>query len=136
MGVYLLGEGATTTPSSFTPRFASVKGRAEAALLDLSTQPQYSALRPYSLRPASVDPKFHKEIHPHIPGYKGSKAFLYPPLLATMRVASSNWISPTRDLGRVLTELAMGDGELLTGKGISGEGRTISNVGMRRLAGI
>jgi hypothetical protein len=45
-------------------------------------------------------------------------------------------ISPTKDLARVLTELAMGDGAPLQGKGVDGEGRTIANVGMRRLAGL
>lgn len=45
-------------------------------------------------------------------------------------------VSPTKDLGRVLCELALGDGKPLEGKGVSGEGRTLNNVGMRRLAGL
>jgi len=38
----------------------------------------------------------------------------------------------------VLTELAMGDGAAHSEEksGVSGEGRTLSNVAMRRLAGI
>lgn len=44
--------------------------------------------------------------------------------------------SPTRELGRVLTELAMGDGEALKGEGVEGEGRTVTNKGFRRLAGL
>lgn len=45
-------------------------------------------------------------------------------------------ISPTRDLGKVLTELALSQGDKLEGKGIEGEGRTITNIGFRRIAGI
>jgi hypothetical protein len=56
--------------------------------------------------------------------------------LPPLRAVAKGMISPTKDLSRVLTDLAMGNGEPLEGKGIDGEGRTISNVGMRRLAGI
>jgi hypothetical protein len=45
-------------------------------------------------------------------------------------------MSPTAPLSKVLVELAMSNGKPLTGDGISGEGRTISNAGMRRIAGI
>jgi len=44
--------------------------------------------------------------------------------------------SPTRELGKVLTELAASRGERLEGSGVEGEGRTVSNVGIRRLAGL
>lgn len=57
-------------------------------------------------------------------------------LAPVLRGLSSGMVSPTKDLSRVLTELAMGDGKALEGHGVEGEGRTISNVGMRRLAGI
>lgn len=57
-----------------------------------------------------------------------------PVLLGIARTVYTPGLSPTRDLGRVLVKLAMGDGESLAGEGVSGEGRTISNVGMRRLA--
>lgn len=45
-------------------------------------------------------------------------------------------ISPTKDLASVLTGLASSDGAALEGKGVEGEGRTINNIGMRRLAAI
>ena len=45
-------------------------------------------------------------------------------------------VSPTRELGQVLVDLAMGGGQPLEGKGVSGEGRTLSNAVVRRLAGI
>ncbi|MCJ1388113.1 hypothetical protein MMC18_000958 [Xylographa bjoerkii] len=135
--VYVSGEGATTTPGRFTPFFGVVKGRTEAALLKLSTEPEYLTLKPYSLRPAGVDPKLHEEIHTWIPKLKpASKAIIYPTILAVLRPTWPGMVSPTRDLARVLVELAMGDGKPLSGLGVSGQGRTISNVGMRKLAGI
>ncbi|KAI4157549.1 MAG: hypothetical protein LQ342_008189 [Letrouitia transgressa] len=134
--VYVSGEGATLSPGIFTPYFGKIKGHAESELLKLSTLQEYSSLKPYSLRPGAVDPKQHQEIHEWIPKGKGFKAVVSPPLLAVVRTVGPSMVSPTRDLGRVLVELAMGDGERLDGVGVSGEGRTISNTGMRRLAGL
>ncbi len=57
-------------------------------------------------------------------------------LLPTFRVLMPKMISPTRDLARVLTDLACGDGGAVEGSGVSGEGRTLNNAAMRRLAGI
>lgn len=102
----------------------------------MSTEPGYESLKLYCLRPAAVDPKFHKEIHAWIPKLSPGKAIGYPIVLGVVRTVSSGLISPTRELGKVLVELAMSDGEPLNGTGVSGEGRTISNVGMRRLAGL
>ncbi len=130
----ITGEGATTKPGMLTPMFGKVKGEAEAALIELSkTTP---SLKPFSLRPGGVDPAFQPEIHPFIPKLPPWKQRIYGVLAPIVRGVYSNGISPTKDLGRVLTELAMGDGKPLEGKGISGEGRTIANIGMRRLAGL
>ena len=60
----------------------------------------------------------------------------YSMLLPVIRKTWSSMISPTRDLGKVLTELALSQGDKLEGKGIEGEGRTITNIGFRRIAGI
>ena len=91
----------------------------------------------YSLRPAAVDPKFHSEIHPWIPKLKPAwKATFIPVLIAVLRGVSPGLISPTKELGKVLVDLAVGDGKALSGTGVDGGGRTVSNVGMRRLAGI
>lgn len=115
--------------------FGKVKGEAEQALLELSkTTPN---LKPYSLRPAGVDPTHQPEIHPFIPKdkqlwYKVAQAVLLP----VFRGVASNMVSPTKELGQVLVDLAMSDGKPLEGKGVLGEGRTISNVGMRKLAGL
>lgn len=136
--LHLTGEGATTTPGRFTPFFGRIKGRIEAGLQKLSTEPSYASLKFYYLRPAGVDPKFHEEIHPWIPKLKpAGKAVGYPIAFTLFRAVSPGLVSPTRELGRVLVELAMGDGKPLGGgAGVEADGRTISNVGMRRLAGI
>ena len=134
--IRLTGEGATTTPGRFTLFFGRIKGRAESDLLKLSNDAAYPSLKVFSLRPAGVDPKFHSEIHQWIPKLPASKAIYGPPMLAAMRTLSPGFISPTKKLGRVLTELAMSEGEPLSGAGVTGEGRTVSNAGMRRLAGI
>ena len=133
----LIGEGATTTPGRFTPFFGRIKGRIEAELQALNTKPEYAPLKFYFLRPAGVDPKLHKEIHPWIPKLKpAGKAVGLPIALTIMRTVSPGYISPTRELGRILVELAMGDGKPLSGAGVNEDGRTISNLGMRRLAGL
>jgi hypothetical protein len=115
--------------------FGKVKGEAEQALLELSkTTPSFKL---YSLRPGGVDPTHHPEIQPFIPSNgsfmaKTAQAVLMP----VLRAVSRNMVSPTKELGQVLVDLAISDGKPLQGKGILGEGRTISNVGMRRLAGL
>jgi len=130
-----IGEGATTDPGILTPMFGKVKGEAEQALLELSKTTL--SFKPYSLRPGGVDPTHHPEIQPFIPSNgsfmaKTAQAVLMP----VLRAVSRNMISPTKELGQVLVDLAISDGKPLQGQGILGEGRTISNVGMRRLAGL
>jgi hypothetical protein len=134
--VYVSGEGATTSPGIFTAHFGLIKGRTEAALLALSKEPTYANLRPFSLRPGGVDPTFHLEVHAWIPPRKGLLKLADKTLLPVLRGMGPSMLSPTKDLSRVLTDLAMGNGEPLEGKGVEGEGRTVSNVGIRRLAGI
>ena len=58
--------------------------------------------------------------------------------LPVLRGVMPGMISPTKELGKVLVQLACGDGEAHDEKqsGVSGEGRTLSNVAMRRIAGI
>jgi hypothetical protein len=115
-----------------------IKGRAEASLLALSKEKEYANLRPYSLRPAGVDPTMHEEILQFLPERKGIMRFvsMQGVLGSVLRNTYAPMVSPTRDLARVLTELAAGNGKALEGKGVDGEGRTISNVGMRRLGGL
>lgn len=119
----------------FTPLFGRIKGQAEAELLTLSkTNP---LLRAYSLRPGFVDAVAHHEIQPIVGererslSYRAAQTVLAPAL----RKFPSQ-VSPTKALGKVLTELAMSDGAPLQGEGIEGEGRTIRNTAMRRMAGL
>lgn len=83
-----------------------------------------------------MDPANHPEIHGWIPGKTGIVKVMDGTLLPVLRNTWAGLISPTKDLARVLTDLASGNGAALEGRGIEGEGRTITNVGMRRLAGI
>lgn len=119
----------------FTPMFGKVKGQAEAELLELSKQ--ISSLKVLSVRPAGVDPDLQPEIHPFIPKPAGFMTRVALPMLRPLfRATWNSMVSPTRELGQVLVDLAMDDGKPLEGKGVSGEGRTISNIAVRRLAGI
>lgn len=130
--VYVSGEGATTTPGMFTPYFGVVKGRAETALLQLGKE--NSRLKPYSVRPGGVDASAHTEIQSYIPARSGFVGNVYRVLLPTLQAIAPSTMSPTRELGKVLTALAMGDGKPLEGRGIEGDGRIVSNKGQRRLA--
>jgi hypothetical protein len=104
----------------------------------LSKEEAFKNLRPFSLRPAGVDPTFHKEIQEFIPKRAGFAKAAEGALLPVLRGVYTKMVSPTKDLGRVLTELAAGSGEKQDEKasGVSGDGRTLNNVAMRRLAGI
>ncbi|EPE35338.1 NAD(P)-binding Rossmann-fold containing protein [Glarea lozoyensis ATCC 20868] len=107
--IYVSGEGATTSPSFMTSLFGRVKGQTEAELLALSKTAEYANLRPYSVRPAGVDPTLHTEIHEFMPkktGIEGAVISMFP----LFRMVSPGLISPTRELGAFLTGLAEGDG--------------------------
>lgn len=134
--IYVSGEGATTSPGRFTPIFGVTKGRAEADLLALSKDPALGNLRPFSVRPGGVDPSAHGEIDGFVPQKKGIERVFQSVLLPGIKAVMPSMLSPTRDLGRYLSELAMGDGGALSGVGVEGEGRTVTNAGFRRLAGL
>lgn len=133
--VYVSGEGATLKPGMFTPIFGRVKGETEQALLTFSqTHPN---LRAFSARPGGVDPYGHEEVLKQAGGKRtGMLKVADVALMPLIRNAYKSMHSPTKDLGKALVELAIGDGQPLTGTGIEGEGRTITNVGLRRIAGI
>ena len=88
------------------------------------------------MRPAAVDPSSHPEIQPYLPTLSLLRRVTGQLMFPLTRLVWTSYHSPSGELGRVLVELAMGDGRPLQGRGISGEGRTVENVGMRRLAGI
>jgi hypothetical protein len=133
--VYVSGEGATTQKGYFTPFFGPVKGEAEEKLIALGKEkPQLNA---YNLRPAGVDASSQTEIHPFIPVLAIWKRVVFASLFPIMRYAYPSMMSPTRELGDVLVRLAYSDGKPLQGKGVVGtDGRIVSNVGFRRLAGL
>lgn len=134
--VYVSGEGATTKPGMFTPLFGRVKGETEQALLEMGDATP--SLRVYNLRPGYVDGIAQKEIWEEAKRRRtGLLLRVGDTVLApVVRRFWTAGVSPTRELGKVLTELAAGDGERLEGKGVEGNGRTVTNVGFRRLAGI
>ncbi|KAF5361784.1 hypothetical protein D9756_002536 [Leucocoprinus leucothites] len=127
--VYVSGEGADMTEKTFM-LFGKIKGRAEKALLSLPSQPVYSALCPFNVRPAHVIPPQHHR--PHSLGFKIVESTLAP-LLKTF---SPGHTSPTGPLAAVLVDLATGDGKPLSGDGIEAEGRTLRNTAVRRLGGL
>ena len=143
--VYVSGEGATYTPGRFTQIFARVKGEAEMALVDLSTQAPYSqTLHVYNARPGGVDGTSQPEVWgPVWARYGMFKRIYMSILLPPMRMFYKNMMSPTPQLGKALVELALADGEKLEGRGIEnvdngveGKGRLIRNIGLRRMGGL
>lgn len=134
--IYVSGGGASTNPTFLTPFYGRIKGAAESALLSLSRDPLYRSLKPYSVRAGAVDESAHSEIHAFIPKKEGFIKKLEAGLLPTVRALYPPIICPTRELGAVLVELAVGDGEPLDGKGVEGEGRTLENEVIRRLGGL
>jgi hypothetical protein len=127
------GEGATTTPSMFTPYFGKIKGQAELDLLALAkTMP---SLKAYSVRPGMVDSINHSEVIQATADKKHSVAYkaLVAVIAAPIRTLLPSQVSPTRELGKFLVDLALSDGSTLSGKDIE-DGRIISNKAIRMMA--
>jgi hypothetical protein len=140
--IYISGEGATLTPKWYTPRFGRVKGETEQALLSLSQQARHSGtLAVYSARPAGVDAL--------------KQPWVWDPVMAEKRTSfQRTWLSlllppiallwpsqhtPTAELGKVLVEMAVDPSREPfdpRDSGISGEGRTVGNVALRRFGGL
>lgn len=128
--VFVSGEGATQTPGMFTPLFGRVKGQTEQELFEFGkANPQ---LRVYNVRPAGVDWRHHAEIHPFIPALPAWRKVMLGPVGAVYK----NMITPTKPMGKILTELALSKGEPLQGEDIQMQGRLVPNVAIRRMAGI
>ena len=137
--VYVSGEGATQTPGPFTPRYGRIKGMAEQSLLGISGEDRFaSALSVYCPRPGAVDRRGHSEIAPYAATRKTFQRKMepfMPPVLAVMKYVAKDSISPTSKLGDALVELALSEGKPLPeGEGISGDGRILGNVALRRMA--
>ncbi|KAG4026747.1 hypothetical protein MFRU_037g00580 [Monilinia fructicola] len=134
--LYISGEGATASPGMLTPMFGIVKGQTESDLLALpSKEKSCENLRVYNVRPGGVDASAHEEIKAFIPQRTGMLSLLEIGLFPVIRTLSKNMWTPTREMGRVVTELMLGDGDRLEGTGVieGSSGRTLSNIGLRRL---
>lgn len=137
--VYVSGEGATLTPGRFTPLYARVKGQTEQALLELNASAACPDLRVYSARPGGVDPAADPAVMEATVEKRAGGPWrrLEPVLMPLLRVLVPAMVSPTAELGKALTRLAVGDGERMAeGPGVSGEGRTVGNVALMRMAGL
>ncbi|KAK6607549.1 nucleoside-diphosphate-sugar epimerase [Botrytis cinerea] len=132
--LYISGEGANLAPGVLTPMFGVVKGETEAELLALPAEKGYENLKVYNVRPAAVDPIQHEEIKEFIPQKKGIMKLLDIGLSPVIRAVGKNLNTPTREMGKVITELMLGNGEKLEGSGVI-DGRTLSNIGLRRMGG-
>ncbi|CRK16633.1 hypothetical protein BN1708_002890 [Verticillium longisporum] len=137
--IYVSGEGATHSPSRFTPIFGRVKGETEMLLSEMrAARPGFLT---ESVRPAGVDAGQHAAVKPYIPNpglvYNAMWVLFAPVLLVAKSLHS-----PTEPLGQFLTGMAMGkyDGPLAAGgpgvQTLSGGSRVVSNVGFRRLFGL
>jgi len=128
--VLVSAEGATQSPGRFTSQYGRVKGQVEKALFDLyKAMPNFKF---YAVRPAGVDWRHHPEIHAFMP----QQALYKRALIGPIDLVYKNMITPTRPLGKLLTELASSNGEALSGEGVQMEGRLVSNVAIRRMAGL
>ena len=118
-----------------TPYFGKVKGQAETQLIKL--EESCPSLRPYSLRPAMVDPKGHPEVLEATSGRKVSalmgmaEAFAGP----VVRTLMPGSVSPTQPLGEFMVKLATGDGKPIEPKNgdVEMDGRILTNKAFRRL---
>jgi hypothetical protein len=116
----------------FTAHFGKIKGEAERDLLALSKITP--SLKPYSVRPGMVDSINHPEVIEALAsrngiGHKVLFAVVGPPV----RTFWSSHVSPTRELGKFLVDLALSDGSVLKGEDIE-DGRIIPNKVVRRMA--
>ncbi|PYH89012.1 hypothetical protein BO71DRAFT_435203 [Aspergillus ellipticus CBS 707.79] len=137
--VYVSGQGATQTPGFLTPFFGRVKGECETALIQLAQQ-HHPSLKPYSLRPAMVDPAADPRVWEALRQRPQERPlghrFLRGVFAPAVRGVYPQGASPTKELGQFLTTLASGAGEPMQGDGVSGDGWIISNQAFRREVGL
>jgi len=148
--VYVSGEGANPNAGYMTPLFGRVKGRTETELLKLmQTAPYNKNLRVFNVRPGGVDAGAEADqkvvwdlAHTKDGGTGGdirntlSMRLGEKLMLPIFRAGIYKGMhSPTGELGRVLVELAVGDGEAANIKGAEADGRTFTCIALRRLGG-
>ncbi|KIW09195.1 hypothetical protein, variant [Verruconis gallopava] len=128
--VYVSGYGASTNPGMFTQPFGKIKGSAELQLLDLQTK--LPTLKVYSARPCFVDPSHHSEIEEALKDRRKPFAEKLVPALRPLLRLMPKYVSPTNELGKVLVDLALSDGQELQGEGVE-KGRILENSVLQRL---
>lgn len=148
--VYVSGEGANPKPGFMTPLFGRVKGQTEMDLIKLMhTEPFSKVLKCFSARPGAVDSgadadqRLVHELTHKVDGGTGgqtrsstSMVLGEKALLPIFRAGVYKGMhSPTSELGRVLVELATGDGEGAKVAGTEYDGRVLPNIALRRLGG-
>ena len=137
--MYVSGTGATLEPRWHSAIFARVKGETEAALAGMrGANPLFRAL---SARPCAVDAAAHDAVQPYLPARPLPLRAGLAVLGTAVRTLAPGLHSPTEELGRVLTGLAMGrhDKDLLAGmKDVQWVGKfpIIENPAIRRLGAL
>ncbi|KAI1824039.1 hypothetical protein F4861DRAFT_279262 [Xylaria intraflava] len=134
--VYISGQGATLEPGRFTAIFARTKGETEIALAAM--RKQNPLMHASSIRPAMVDSSAHEAIKKYLPALPMAYRMLLP-LVSTIRVLSPGLHSPTLELGRFVTEMAMGKHQVTAPTSdisMIGEFPILENTAFRRMAGM
>ncbi|KAI1453851.1 putative nucleoside-diphosphate-sugar epimerase [Annulohypoxylon moriforme] len=135
--VYVSGAGATTQPGRFSAIFARVKGETELALAEMRKANPF--FHGSSIRPAFIDPAKHDAIKPYIPAQPFAIRATGATLGPAIRCGLPRYWSPTGDLGRFLTEMAMGrykDQFKANDIQMEGEFPILENSAFRRLSGL
>ena len=128
--VYVSGEGANMVESKAGMMFGRVNGRAEKALLEL--QIAHPSLKVYNVRPAAINPE-GQHLAERTPTL-GDRASTV--LLSVLTKVWKRSVISTNDLAKVCVDLAVGSGAPTSGSGIEADGRVLTNVALRRMAGL
>lgn len=91
------------------------------------------------MRPCFIDFATHDAIKPYIPKQEAYKNVITPILGPPIRYLAKSYWSPTQQLGKFLTEMAMGKWESqFRGPGIEkiGDFSLVENVAFHRLSGL
>jgi len=93
------------------------------------------SLKPFSIRPAMVDPHGHPECLAVLAskGEPFANKLMRPIIGPPIRTFWTNMLTPTPEIGKFMVDLALSDGEAFTGADVEGEGRTLPNKAIRRI---
>lgn len=117
--------------------FSRIKGETEEVLLRATEK--IPSLHAYSVRLGFIDHGGNEEAlrYCKMTRKRLSLQIIDKVLTPAIQKLWPNMYTPSVKLGKVLLELAEGDGECLEGEGsIIGGGRTVRNFGLRRLGGL